>query len=114
MQLMLQATVCECLALDPFAFEEDGLSTPEVDVSRGKIVEALVIAGMVVMRHDGGDLAFEIAGQVIVLQQDAILEGLMPALDLALGLRVIRGAADMLGEPNDFHPLSAASRPPCS
>ena len=30
MQLMLQATVCDCLALDPFAFEEDGLSAPEV------------------------------------------------------------------------------------
>ena len=40
------------MALDPFAFEEDGLSAPEVDVSRGKIVEALVIAGMVVMRHE--------------------------------------------------------------
>ena len=26
MQLMLQATVCDCLALDPFAFEGDGLS----------------------------------------------------------------------------------------
>ena len=62
---MLQATVCDCLALDPFAFEEDGLSAPEVDVSRGKIVEALVIAGMVVARHEGGDLAFEIAGQVV-------------------------------------------------
>ena len=49
MQLMLQATVCDCLALDPFAFEEDGLSAPEVDVSWGKIVEALVIAGMVVI-----------------------------------------------------------------
>jgi hypothetical protein len=36
MQLMLQATVCDCLALDPFAFEEDGLSRPEVDVSRGR------------------------------------------------------------------------------
>ena len=96
MQLMLQATVCDCLALDPFAFEEDGLSAPEVDVSRGKIVEALVIAGMVVMRHEGGDLAFEIAGQVVVLKQDAVLERLMPALDLALGLRVIRGAADVL------------------
>ena len=48
MQLMLQATVCDCLAFYPFAFEEDGLSAPEVDVSRGKIVEALVIAGMVV------------------------------------------------------------------
>jgi hypothetical protein len=44
MQLMLQATVCDCLLLDPFAFEEDGLSASEVDVSRGKIVEALMIA----------------------------------------------------------------------
>src|ERR1700692_643962 len=96
MQLMLQATVCDCLALDRFAFEEDGLSASEVDVSRGKIVEALMIAGVDVMRHEGGDLAFEIAGQVGVLKQDAVLERLMPALDLSLGLRVIRGAADML------------------
>ena len=95
MQLMLQATVCDCLASDPFAFEEDCLSPSEVDVSRGKIVEALVIAGMVVMRHEGGDLTFEIAGQVVVLKQDAVLERLMPTLDLALGLRMIRGAADM-------------------
>src|SRR5271154_543001 len=86
---MLQATVCDCLALDPFAFEEDGLSAPEVDVSRGKIVEAVVIAGMVVVRHEGGDLAFEIAGQVVVLKQDAVLERLMPALDFALGLRMV-------------------------
>ena len=95
MQLMLQATVGDCLALDPFAFEEDGLSPSEVDVSRREIVQALVIAGMVVMRHEGRDLAFEIAGQVVVLEQDAVLERLMPALDLALGLRVIRGAADV-------------------
>ena len=54
MQVVLQATVCDCRVLDPFAFEEDGLSASEVDVSRGKIVEALVIAGMVVMRHEGG------------------------------------------------------------
>ena len=95
MQLMLQATVCDCLALDPFAFEEDGLSAPEVDVSWGKIVEALVIAGMVVMRDEGRDLAFEVAGQVVVLKEDSVLECLMPALNLALGLRVIRGAADV-------------------
>ena len=48
-----------------------------------------MIAGMVVLRHEGGDLTFEIARQVIVLEQDAVLERLMPALDLALGLRVI-------------------------
>jgi hypothetical protein len=96
MQLMVQATVCDCLALDPFAFEEDGPDAPEIDVSRGKIVEALVIAGMVVVHHEGGDLAFEIAGQVVVLKQDAVLERLMPALDFALGLRMVRRSADML------------------
>jgi hypothetical protein len=96
--LPASGTVCDCLALDPFAFEEHGLSASEVDVSWGKIVEARVIAGVVVMRHEGRDLAFEIAGQVVVLKPDAVLERLMPALDLALGLRVIRGkgAADML------------------
>jgi hypothetical protein len=51
---------------------------------------------MVVMRHEGRDLAFEVAGQVVGLKQDAVLERLMPALDFALGLRVIGGAADML------------------
>ena len=76
MQLMLQATVCDCLALDPFAFEEDGLGASEVDVSRGKIVEALVMAGMVVMRDEGRDLAFEVAGRVVLLKQDAVLERL--------------------------------------
>jgi hypothetical protein len=62
MQLMLQATVCDCLALDPFAFEEHGFSAPEVDVSRSEIAKALVIASMVVVLDEGGDLAFEIAG----------------------------------------------------
>ena len=85
MQLMLQATIGDCLSFDPFAFEEDGLGSSEVDVGRGKIVEALVIAGMVVMSHESRDLTIEIAGQVIVLEQDAVLERLMPALDLALG-----------------------------
>jgi hypothetical protein len=52
------------VAFDPFAFEEDGLTAPGVDVGRSEIVEALVIAVMVVVLDEGGDLAFEIAGQV--------------------------------------------------
>ena len=96
MQVVLQATIGDGLAFDPFAFEEDGLSASEVDVSRSEIAEALVIAGMVVMRHEGRDLAFEIAGQVVMLEQDAVLERLMPALDLALGLRMERRSADVL------------------
>jgi hypothetical protein len=51
---MLQATVRDCVALDPLAFAEDGLSASEIDVRRGRIVEALVMAGMVAMRHEGG------------------------------------------------------------
>jgi hypothetical protein len=44
MQLMLQATVCDCLALEPFAFEEDGLSASEIDVGRGRLSRCLVPA----------------------------------------------------------------------
>ena len=55
-----------------------------------------MIAVMVIVLDEGGDLALEIAGQVVVFKQDAILERLMPALDLALGLWVIGGAADVL------------------
>ncbi len=41
----------------------------------------------------GLDLAFEIAGQEAVFQQDAVLERLVPALDLALGLKMKRSPA---------------------
>ncbi len=56
----------------------------EVDVGWGEIIEALVIAPMVIEVDEGRDLGFEIAGQEVVLQQDAVLERLVPALDLAL------------------------------
>jgi hypothetical protein len=55
-------TICDGLAFDSFAFEEDGLGPPEIDVSRSEIAEALVIASMVVVLDEGRDLAFEIAG----------------------------------------------------
>ena len=62
------------------------MTAPEVDVGRGEIVDALVIAPVVVVGDECIDLSFEIAGQIIVLEQDAVLERLMPALDFALGL----------------------------
>jgi hypothetical protein len=61
-QAMLQTTICDGLAFDPFAFKEDGLGPPEVNVSWSEIAEALAIAGMVVGLDEGRDLAFEIAG----------------------------------------------------
>ena len=59
---MLQTAIGDGLAFDPFAFEEDGLGPSEVDVCRSEIVEALVVSRMVVVRHEGRELAFEIAG----------------------------------------------------
>ena len=44
------------------------------------------------------DVGFKIARQVVVFQQDAVLERLMPAFDLALGLRMKRSA--VLDQPD--------------
>ena len=51
---------------------------------------------VIVVIGEGADLAFQIARQGVVLQQDAVLQRLMPALDLALGLGVIGSAANMV------------------
>lgn len=51
---------------------------------------------MVVVPDEGIDLLPEVAWQIVVLHRNAVLQGLVPALDLALGLRMIRGTADMI------------------
>jgi hypothetical protein len=48
---------------------------------------------------EGGDLGLEIAGKIVVLQQDPVLERLVPALDLALGLGMEGSTADMAYAP---------------
>src|SRR6267378_48356 len=90
-----QASVLDGLSFDPFSFQQDGLAAPEVDVSRGEIGDGLVVSQVIVVGDEGGDLGVEIAGQIVVLQKNAVLERLMPALDLALCHGVIGGAADM-------------------
>ena len=83
---MSQAPVFHGLSLDPFSLQQNGVAAPEVDVGRGEIVEALVVAPVIVVLDEGGDLGFEVARQEVVFEQDAVLQRLMPALDLALGL----------------------------
>ena len=81
-----QASLSDCLLLDALALEQNGLCSTEVDIGGCEIVQALVVAVLVIMLHEGSDLSFELTRKVIVLEQDAVLERLMPALDLALGL----------------------------
>ena len=89
---MLQATVCNGCALDLQALSQDCLSSAEVDISWSEIVDALMIALMVIIGREGVDSSFQFIGQVVVVRQDPVLKRLMPPNDLDLGLRMIRGA----------------------
>ena len=55
------------------------LAAAEVDVSGGQVAEALVVAVVVVVVDEGADGGLELAGKEVVLQQDAVLQGLVPA-----------------------------------
>ena len=76
------------------------MAPPEVDVGRGEIGDAFVVSQVVVVGDEVADLLFEVARQVVVLKQDAVLERLVPAFDLALGLRMQRRPANMVDVPN--------------
>jgi len=74
---VLQASVFDGLALDPFALFEIGWGPAEVGVGWRHVVQALVVTLMVVVRDKGGDLGLEFAGQEVVFEQDEVLESLI-------------------------------------
>ena len=59
---MKQAPLFKCLSFDPFSLLDDGCCPAEVGVGRCDVVEALVIALMVVMLDERLDLTSQIAG----------------------------------------------------
>ena len=63
--MVLQAATGDGLSFDPFSFDEDGLAPPEVDIGRGEIAQALVVAGMVVVLDEGVNLHLFNGGQRI-------------------------------------------------
>ena len=68
---VLQAPMFDGLSLGPFALFDDGLGPAEVGIRGRHIIEALVVAPVVVTLDERLDLAFEVAGQEVVLEQDA-------------------------------------------
>ena len=89
--LMVQAAVLDGQFFDPIPPFDDGGVASEVGVGGRDVAETFVVAVVVVVMDESADLAFKISGQVIVFQQDAVFQGLVPTLDLALGLRMIWG-----------------------
>jgi hypothetical protein len=55
---MKQSPLFDSLSLDPFSLHQDYLAAAEVNVGRSEIVEALMIAPMIVMLDKGLDLSF--------------------------------------------------------
>ena len=93
---MHQAAMLDGPALDAHALQQDGLPPAEIDISRGQIVQALVVAPVVILLDECLNIGLKCVWQIVIFQQDAVLHGLVPALDLSLRLRVSRRAADML------------------
>ena len=56
----------------------------------GEMVEALVVSAMVIGIDESRDLGFKVLFEEEVFQQDAVLQRLVPALDIALRLRMDR------------------------
>ena len=51
-QLVLQAAVGDGLSFDPFSFCQNGWAASEVDVGRGEVVDALVVAAVIVQSDE--------------------------------------------------------------
>lgn len=93
---MDQAPVLDGLCFDILPFCQDCRAAPEVDVGGCQISEAFVISAMVVVLDKGGDGRLEFALQIVIFEQDAVLEWLVPALDLALRLGMVGSPAHMI------------------
>ena len=71
---MLQASFLDCLFLDLLSHLQDLRAAPVVDVGGGQVGQALVVTVVVVMVDEGGDLLFQVSGQVIVFQQYLVFQ----------------------------------------
>ena len=92
---MGQAAFVDSQVLDPFPSVDDVPVSSEVDVGGCEVAEAFVISAVIVALDEGTDGGLEITWQIVVFEQDAVLQGLVPSLDLALGLGMAGRAADV-------------------
>jgi hypothetical protein len=71
---VMQAPGLDSLSFDPFSLFPNGLSPSEVGIGRGQIIDALVIAVVVVVIHEGFNAGLRISGEEVVFQKDAVLQ----------------------------------------
>ena len=91
----MQTTFRKCVSFNPFSIGQYVLAAPKVDISWCHVVQAFMVSLMVVVIDEPLDLLLQVTGQEVVFQQYSVLQCLMPAFDLALGLWVIWRTANM-------------------
>src|SRR5271170_519120 len=80
---------------NPFSFQQDGVGSTEVNVGGCQVADGLVVTMVVVVIDEANELGIEMARQIVVLEQDAVLQRLVPALNLSLGLGMEGSATDV-------------------
>ena len=60
---MLQSSEFDGVLFDPFAFKEDGLAASEVDVGRRQVLQALMVAAVIVVLDEAINVGFEVPGR---------------------------------------------------
>jgi hypothetical protein len=58
--LVLQSSLSDGLAFDPFSLKQDGLASSEVDVGRCQVLQAFVVAPVIVVIDEAADVRFEV------------------------------------------------------
>lgn len=86
---MLSATLLDGSSLDLSSPLKNACTASEVDVSRGEVIQALVVSAVIVVIDEVGDGAFEATGKMVVFKPDATFEREVPSLDLSLHHRVV-------------------------
>ena len=56
---MQQAAFFDCVSFDPFSVEQDGLAASEVNVGGREIIQALMIALVIVVINESADTGFK-------------------------------------------------------
>ena len=96
---ILYTSLLHCSFLDFVSFVEHLLGSAEIDIGRCEIVEQLVIALVVVIRHETGNLRFKISRKKIILQVHNIFHRAMITPNFALRHRMIRRGMGVLDVP---------------
>jgi hypothetical protein len=68
---MLQSSLFDGVSFDPFAFQQDSLASAEVDVGRCQVLQAFVIAAVIVVVDEVRDLRFKTPQQAPKVFADA-------------------------------------------